>query len=411
MARPVSKNVVLFRRGPTWWIRFTLRPGEVPHFKKSIALDARNRARYSLGTTNKAKAQEIANTTQALLDLARKQSLSHRAFHILTGDQGKVAKTIAEFLEELGLRDRKRGEIGATCTNPIEARNKHALQPRTVKRYALIRQYFIQFLQAKHPGEVFYVSAAGLDSDSRPHLLQFRTWFFDERHFGRMTYKQARAYFSEAWQSVAIPQRYAETNPWRDPQLRPPRGGETPREILTQEQRAALLSMPSTWHYNALKILLLTGHRVTELCWLQPGDVDVKAKTVRWLNSKTGRYETLPATDDELAILAVQMKEPALWIFPRGDGQQCEGHFMETKLGRALQRALKLKKCLLPHVSPQSLRRTWQTIAARKARTDPHAIKDLMMHKSLDQQLTYIQADVEALRESAAAVQRQIKGA
>lgn len=413
MARPQSKAVVLYRRAGTWWVRFTVPPHVARNFKPPpgipLRLDTHNRARLSLETDRKSKAEEIARTIQSQLDLAWKQALNFKAFAILTGDQGKTARSIAELFDELQSREAQRVAVWRTCTNPIEARNRHALHPRTAKRYALIRSYLTEYLAAKFPNETILVSHFGLDSDSRPHLLAFREWLIGERGIQRMTYKQLRAYFSEAWQSIALPRHYADTNPWRDPALRPVRSGETPRTTLSIEQRQTILALPSTWHHNALKLLLLTGHRVAELCWLTRTDVDTAARTVRWLNSKTGRYETLPATDAELAVLADQLAlTTGLYLIARKDGSQCEAHFLETKLGRALKRAL--TNCALPKVSPQSLRRTWQTVAARLAKTDPHAIKDLMMHKTLDQQLTYIQVDVEALRSSAEHVQKKLSG-
>jgi integrase len=408
MPRSPSRKVVLFRRGKTWWFRVTV-PRDVAARLKTPAglglkLDAHNRWRDSLKTESKREAEELASAIQTQVDLAQRSALNLKAFSLLTGNQGRVPRTIDELLAELQDRERKRVAVWRSCSNPIDARNQHALHPRTAMRYGLMRAYLKEFLQQKHPGESLLVSNVGLDSDSRPHLVALKEWILNERRLQRITYKQLRAYFSEAWQSLAVPSRYADVNPWKDPRLRPPRAGEAPRAILSTQQRGLVAALPSSWKNNALKILLLTGHRVSELCWLQRGDVDTAAKTVRWLNSKTGRYETLPATAAELAAIEDQTKShTSLWVFPRKDGSQCDGHYLETKLGRALSAAL--ESCPLPRVSPQSLRRTWQTVAARLAKSDPHAVKDLMMHRSLDQQLTYIQADVEALRETAQTVQ------
>lgn len=425
MPRNASKTVRLYQPALSrfWWIRFTLPPHVARHFKPTQSADPslplsdlpnfkpdkENRVSFSLKTEHKPSAEKMQRRYQTMLDRACDRALDHKTFAALTGASSQVTRTVEEFFEKVKADCAARVAIWKSCTNPIEAKRKQGLNPHTAHDYQLVRDYFIEFLAQERPDQTTFVHDVGMDADCTVHLSKFKHWFYLTRQLGSESWSKARGHLSWAWQHIAIPNKLAPVNPWSNHDLAPMDEGEKKYPTATEDQRRAILNLSPSRDHRALKLLLITGRRVAELSWLQRGQVDEKKMTITWTISKKGRSIVLPLTPMQAEILREQMdSHNHLWVFPRADGHQCLPHYLQTKLGRTLASALDAARCPLPCISPQSLRRTWQTRGARQAKASPHDIRDLMAHKSVEQQTTYIQDDVESLRATAAEVERQI---
>lgn len=428
MARPQSKSVYLYqpKLSTQWWVRFTLPPDVARHFKPPpgarIKPDRGNRVAYSLHTTSKTKAEEDARAIESQLALAWKGALNYRSFSLLTGSQGKQVCTLDQFFVEVAAREQQRVKLWGELTSPVDRHNKQALDPHVAKRYELHRRYLREALAALYPGQAFLVHHFGLDADSRPHLLQVREWILQTRRLEARTYKQLRAYFSAAWTQVAIRSGYCDTNPWHDDAMAPPDQVDKQWFILAADQRAKIFALGSSWKNNALKLLLLTGMRPSDLCWLMRTSFSAEDNSWTVMQPKTARPKLVPNTPDVAAVIADQVKvlnklglAGCNWLWPRyakgKSGVPSDRHQMVKVLGRALHDTLGRTDAIGRPIQLYALRRTFASLAGRRARQDPHNIATLMGHRDLGQQMTYSQIDHEALLESATAIQKKIKGA
>ena len=169
----------------------------------------------------------------------------------------------------------------------------------------------------------------------------------------------------------------------------PNKGLRYPAEPLTPGEVAALLDgcsrrAPTGIRNRALLTLLYrSGLRVSEVLALRPADVDLDARSVRLLDTKSGRAQTRgyhPTADDALARWLDARR--ALGI--RGGRLFCTlaGQPVSDDYVRGLLRRLRARAGIAKRVHPHGLRHTF-AVELERAGTPVTVISKLLGHSSV----------------------------
>lgn len=106
--------------------------------------------------------------------------------------------------------------------------------------------------------------------------------------------------------------------------------------------------------FRAIRLIALTGCRVSEICQLRSKHIDWTLGILRLPDSKTGPRDVPVATR---VIAYLRALEPKSWVCPTADGKPVGQQRVWSDLARVCQRAD------LEGVSPHVLRHTWATHA------------------------------------------------
>ena len=164
----------------------------------------------------------------------------------------------------------------------------------------------------------------------------------------------------------------------------------------------AVAALPNAIGRDYLLLLLFTGLRRREASALRWDDVDLKVKTLRIPETKSGRPLTLPLSDFTHDLLVARRAiGKAEFIFPAASKS---GHIEEPKFFLA-----QVAKATGKRVSVHDLRRTFVTVA-ESCDISPIALRALVNH-SLGHSVTegYIQMKAERLRHPAQRVCDKLK--
>jgi integrase len=165
-------------------------------------------------------------------------------------------------------------------------------------------------------------------------------------------------------------------------------------EAKGKESRAALL---------ALRLLALTGCRVSEIVSLRWENVDLKAGLIRLPDAKAGaRPVALPAPAQ--AILAERAKESGCVIEGRKPGKPLS-RFDLDNAWRRIRKAAKLEDARL-----HDFRHTVGTYGGQ-AGYNAFLVRDLLGHKTLAMTGRYVEKDADPLKRAADAVANRIAAA
>lgn len=432
MARPHSKRVYLYRPALSaqWWIRYTLPPDVARHYTDPAGVvpggrpDKQNRISRSLHTTDKRTAEDLSRRLQLQLDKAWLKTLDHETFAVLTNDEGKTTRTLEHFFQELAADEQRRVALHRELHTPRERRDRKALAPETAKHHALKRRYLTEALTALYPGKHFYLHQFRCSARGEPDVAKIRDWIIQERRLDPQTWDALRAYFKGAW-FAAQAAGYADQNPWANRQLLVARADAPARAVLTPAHVNQLLALPSGFANNALKLMICSSSRPSDLCWWQWSGFDAANNQWAVMQSKVAKTKLVPHTPTVAGIVRDQRKVlddlglgDSLWLFPRTQdgklgqprGGQSERKAMDKMLNRALHGALGKKDALGRPISVYTIRRTFATVGGRRAKQDPHNIASLMGHSNVEQQLTYSQIDAAALAQTSDAILAEMRG-
>ena len=200
-----------------------------------------------------------------------------------------------------------------------------------------------------------------------------------------------RCYFS--WQ---LRQGRIGSDPARS--LRAPAGGGRLPRVLSQRELSALLDEPATTpldrrDHAVLELLYAAGLRVSELCGLDRGDVDLRGRTVTVLG-KGSKQRRLPIHESAVAALrdwlehgraGVEGPPEAVFVNQRG-----------ARLGpRDVRRILDRRASSPTH--PHALRHTYATHLLDGG-ADLRVVQELLGHSSLATTQVYTHVSKERLR-------------
>lgn len=369
-------KVALFRRkaSPYLWLRFTC----ADHPKA----DRRGRVFLSTRTADRAAAKAQAADFELLLETRRRGKLNETLFRqLVAGDPTLVSKPLSEWFTEIADEEAALVRRHVEATDPTDARKRGGLAPQTARRYARLRRYLIDHLTAPRATgtpqiNVAQSSAISAKSPTNPaehrvivcnltvadiDLAACQGWKqWMRAHYATGTYRVARVHLSGLWdRAVAV--KWCERNPWRDRSLRPAKDPKRAWPILNTEQRHRLLALPDDdWRHRALKVMLLTGCRPSDLCGLRRGDVELERGRLRFLQPKTGEVKYVPiAPSLRLSLEAQLASHQGEWMFPKITRTQILDRFEIADPGATSQEetAQQAQKC--PILSFRQSERAW----------------------------------------------------
>jgi integrase/recombinase XerC len=242
-----------------------------------------------------------------------------------------------------------------------------------------------------------WMSRGGVESPGGVDRLQLRRYlaFLGTRQLARATIARKaaalRCYFS--WQ---VRQGHLDSDPARS--LRAPSGGGRLPRVLSNGEVTSLLDAPTGTPLDrrdvaVLELLYAAGLRVSELCGLDRGDIDLRGRTVTVLG-KGSKQRRVPIHDTAVDALAAwfeggrdDMEGPAEAAFVNRRG---------ARLGpRDVRRILDRRSASPTH--PHALRHTYATHLLDGG-ADLRVVQELLGHASLATTQVYTHVSKERLR-------------
>jgi integrase/recombinase XerC len=242
-----------------------------------------------------------------------------------------------------------------------------------------------------------WMSRSGVESPAGVDRLQLRRYlaFLGTRQLARATIARKaaalRCYFS--WQ---VRQGHLDADPARS--LRAPSGGGRLPRVLSSGEVTSLLDAPTGTPLDrrdvaVLELLYAAGLRVSELCGLDRGDIDLRGRTVTVLG-KGSKQRRVPIHDAAVDALAAwfeggrdDMEGPPEAAFVNRRG---------ARLGpRDVRRILDRRSVSPTH--PHALRHTYATHLLDGG-ADLRVVQELLGHASLATTQVYTHVSKERLR-------------
>jgi integrase/recombinase XerC len=242
-----------------------------------------------------------------------------------------------------------------------------------------------------------WMSRSGVESPAGVDRLQLRRYlaFLGTRQLARATIARKaaalRCYFS--WQ---VRQGHLDADPARS--LRAPSGGGRLPRVLSSGEVTSLLDAPTGTPLDrrdvaVLELLYAAGLRVSELCGLDRGDIDLRGRTVTVLG-KGSKQRRVPIHDAAVDALAAwfeggrdDMEGPPEAAFVNRRG---------ARLGpRDVRRILDRRSASPTH--PHALRHTYATHLLDGG-ADLRVVQELLGHASLATTQVYTHVSKERLR-------------
>ena len=234
----------------------------------------------------------------------------------------------------------------------------------------------------------------GPDGVDRMHLRRYLA-SLGTRRLARATIARKaaalRCYF--AW---SLRQGHIGSDPARS--LRAPAGGGRLPRVLSGGEMATLLDAPAATPLErrdlaVLELLYAAGLRVSELCGLDRGDIDLRGRTVTVLG-KGGKQRRVPVHDTAVTVLSA-------WLHDGRDTMDGppEAAFVNqrgARLGpRDVRRILDRRAASPTH--PHALRHTYATHLLDGG-ADLRVVQELLGHSSLATTQVYTHVSKERLR-------------
>jgi integrase/recombinase XerC len=242
-----------------------------------------------------------------------------------------------------------------------------------------------------------WMSRSGVEGPAGVDRLQLRRYlaFLGTRQLARASIARKaaalRCYF--AWQ---VRQGHLDSDPARS--LRAPSGGGRLPRVLSSGEVSSLLDVPTGTAVDrrdvaVLELLYAAGLRVSELCGLDRGDIDLRGRTVTVLG-KGGKQRRVPIHNAAVDALAAwfdggrdDMDGPSEAAFVNRRG---------ARLGpRDVRRILDRRSASPTH--PHALRHTYATHLLDGG-ADLRVVQELLGHASLATTQVYTHVSKERLR-------------
>lgn len=193
-------------------------------------------------------------------------------------------------------------------------------------------------------------------------------------------------------------------------QIKPkyPRVKEKVPVVLKEETLAVYVEVAKTIrdpYKTALLLLPLTGLRVSELCFLTLGDLDIEPPWVRFhVSGKSKKDRIVPMLSSGKPILARYLKyvRPELpgdeWLFPNQDGDPISKRTVQKKMRQVRG------KIGINNLTPHTLRHTYLTILNENGITG-FDLAEIAGHKNLSTSRLYVHPSASKLSEMVAKVE------
>jgi site-specific recombinase XerD len=242
-----------------------------------------------------------------------------------------------------------------------------------------------------------WMARAGVDGPAEVDRMHLRRYLasLGTRRLARATIARKaaalRCYF--AW---SLRQGHIGSDPARS--LRAPAGGGRLPRVLSGGEVSTLLDVPAATPIErrdvaVLELLYAAGLRVSELCGLDRGDIDLRGRTVTVLG-KGAKQRRVPIHDTAVAALRAWLDEGR----DRMDGPP-EAAFVNrrgARLGpRDVRRILDRRAAAPTH--PHALRHTYATHLLDGG-ADLRVVQELLGHSSLATTQVYTHVSKERLR-------------
>ncbi len=166
----------------------------------------------------------------------------------------------------------------------------------------------------------------------------------------------------------------------------------TSKHLPLEDERRTLLS----WQIvGAVRLLLLTGARLSEILGLKRSDVNAAARTIALPDRKGGKRVPHPANDAAFVVLAALPREKGgTFVFPR-DGDP-DKHISREALERAWARLR--WRAEIEDVRLHDLRHTVGTYASQ-AGVSSFIVRDLLRHSNITMTGRYANFDADPVRQ------------
>lgn len=196
------------------------------------------------------------------------------------------------------------------------------------------------------------------------------------------------------------PARIPKTTQFREePRNRPLTGSEGPRVL------EAIDSHPDPYFRTLFKLLFVTGLRASEIRKRRWKDVDLREKTLRLPETKTGKQRVVPLTDAAVQFLK-ELPTPVDKSAPVFPSKVDPNHPVSRSWTfRQWDRIRYEAGC--PDLRLHDLRHTVATKAANSG-LPPHLIQKALGHASLATTMKYVHASEEGAREVMEELGRQV---
>lgn len=153
---------------------------------------------------------------------------------------------------------------------------------------------------------------------------------------------------------------------------------------------------------DIIRLLILTGARVSEIAGLTWRECDLGSGIIRLEDSKTGPRD-LVISKRAIAILDRQLNNHKSLVFPAERGRKSVSTRQVGKVFARVRDAAGLRDTITPH----TLRHTWITMAKR-AGVDADTIRRAAGHSNLAMTQSYMHGDTADLRHAAEVVSRHV---
>ncbi|MGD0652593.1 MAG: tyrosine-type recombinase/integrase [Verrucomicrobiia bacterium] len=397
MPAPILKltYVEVFRRDNRFHVHISLRKGARERFiadpdtaKYGYHIDRRGRIRKTLGKVGLETARGIAKDQDTIAERADKQESIDNWVKANFPSQRTACKTLAELFTYKKDEEQKRVDAGT-------------LERRTRQGNEDFREQLRRYLQHCALAESILLSqfdhqlAAGL-----------KLWFLSAQGYAPSTWNQLLHHLSGVWRQ-AMKFRWTDSNPWDDSDLHEEEGEAKHAPPLTVEQAHKLYAAPMTETITALKFMLMTGARVSDVVGIHLTEIDL-VKRVIWcrqpkLRHKKRQVKPLIITDELLPIVNWLMaRARGGLLFSRADGSACDRKYCAQLWNGHLKKILDNKL-----VGTKSCRVNFETKLGDVG-IPQQIIDELMGHSSGHAREHYIAArELQTLRQAAQTGVRQ----
>lgn len=278
---------------------------------------------------------------------------------------------------------------------------QRGLSPRTVEAYGRdVENFFLFAAEAEDSAEVPAEEGAEAAFPTSRDLFLYLAWMRGRGNTGRTLARRLsalRAFFDygvEEGTLVANPATLVEN----------PRLAQHLPEVLSREEMDRLLALPDMESNNGrrercmLELLYAAGLRVSELCGLTVGDLDLQAGLVR-VFGKGAKERLVPLHGLAVRLLADYLRHWRPLFHPVGN------HLFVNRQGQPLTRqfiwkrikALALEAGIRRPISPHTFRHSFATHLLEGG-ADLRAVQTLLGHADISATEIYTHVQAERLR-------------
>ena len=170
--------------------------------------------------------------------------------------------------------------------------------------------------------------------------------------------------------------------------------------VLSRDEVARLIaSAANLEHRTILMTLYSTGMRRSELCHLQPADIDRERMVIRIRQGKGGKDREVPLTQtllDQLRAYYRSLKRKSRWVFPSLQSRRSDQPITDQLVWHACRQAARSARIAKP-VHPHTLRHCFATHLLDSGAELP-VIQILLGHADPRDTMVYLHLSTRKLR-------------